>query len=69
QAMKSPVAIIHQLDTGNASNRQSPNILMQNASARSTPSSTFTARRSSTNDRRMSGWSVCEHSPDDTDEN
>ncbi|CAF3421750.1 unnamed protein product [Rotaria sp. Silwood1] len=69
QNISSPVTIKHQTDTDVLTNRQSAKTVTQLSSARSTPSSTLTTRMTSTNNRRMSGWSVCEHSPNDSDEN
>ncbi|CAF0919645.1 unnamed protein product [Rotaria sordida] len=69
QNLSSPLTIQHHTDTDDVTNRQSAKPIAQPSSARSTPSSTLLTRMTSTNDRRMSGWSVCEHSLDDSDEN
>ncbi|CAF2982272.1 unnamed protein product [Rotaria sp. Silwood2] len=65
--ISSPVTIKHHTDTDAVTNRQSAKTLIQPSSARSTPSSTLLTNMASTNNRRMSGWSVSEHSPDDSD--
>jgi len=53
----SPVTKKHQTDPVAGTNQQLPKTISP------------TIPMTSTNDRRMSGWSVSEHSPDDSEEN
>jgi hypothetical protein len=61
RSIPSPVTKKHQTDTVAITSHQLAKTIAH--------PSTLTTTMTSTNDRRMSGWSVREHTPDDSDEN
>ena len=62
RSVPSPVTKKHQIDTSNQ-------LAKTISSSRPIPPSTLTTTMTSNNNRQMSGWSVREHSPDDSDDN
>ncbi|CAF0769690.1 unnamed protein product [Rotaria sordida] len=64
RSISSPITNKHQTDTAEVTNHQLPKT-KTHSSTLATPTTTIVP----TTQRRMSGWGVCEHSPDDSDEN
>ena len=68
KVVPSPSTTKNLLDTDVFASHRSPKTVEQPSSLRSTPLSTILPKMPLTKERRMSGWSVCENSPDDSDE-
>lgn len=67
KTVQSPVAIKNQTPIENTTSHQTATDAKQTTSARSTPSSVSEKKINPGNERRMSGWSVRENSPTDSD--